>query len=147
MAPTTVTLCDSRFPPCCRLVSVARGGTWSPATHHHWPPKFMAVVRTLLLSQHSATAAGQAAVCQEPFIDTASGGSRRRFWARFCCAGAVNEACFVRRGRPQATHRRSWAESSQPPWQVPPVGHLAELPTDLLMNIIQHAAMPMYSWL
>ena len=147
MALTTVTLCVSRFPPCCRLVFAAHGGSWSPATHHHWPPKFKAVVHTLLLSRDSAPAAGQAPVCQEQFIDSASGRSRRRFWATFCSGGAVKEACFGRRGRPQATNRRSWAESSQPPWQAPPVGHLAELPIDLLMIIIQHAAMPMYSWL
>ena len=70
MALTTVTLCVSRFPPCCRLVFAAHGGSWSPATHHHWPPKFKAVVHTLLLSRDSAPAAGQAPVCQEQFIDS-----------------------------------------------------------------------------
>ena len=29
----------------CRLVFIARGGTWSPATNHHWPDAFQAAAR------------------------------------------------------------------------------------------------------
>ena len=58
MALTTVTLCVSRFPPCCRLVFAARGGTWSPATHHHWPDAFKAAVRTFLLAGSGAGGSG-----------------------------------------------------------------------------------------
>ena len=43
----------------CRLVFVARGGTWSPSTHHHWPDAFKAAARTLLLTA-SCTGSGDA---------------------------------------------------------------------------------------
>ena len=35
---------------------IARGGTWSPATHCHWPETFQAAARTLLLAASSAGA-------------------------------------------------------------------------------------------
>ena len=29
---------------------VAKGGSWTPATHHHWPDAFKAAARTVLLA-------------------------------------------------------------------------------------------------
>jgi hypothetical protein len=63
---TVVQICDPcLLPPNYRLPFVARGGTWSPATHHHWPAAFKAMARTLLLAR-SATGGGS------------SGGSRHK---------------------------------------------------------------------
>ena len=45
--------CSALRRPCshvCRLLFVARGSAWSPATHHHWPDAFNAAARTLLLA-------------------------------------------------------------------------------------------------
>ncbi|PSC74703.1 peptidyl-prolyl cis-trans isomerase CYP65 [Micractinium conductrix] len=39
-----------------RLGFIARGGTWSLATHHRWPEAFKAAARTLLLAASSAGA-------------------------------------------------------------------------------------------
>jgi hypothetical protein len=36
--------------PDCRLVFVACGGAWSPATHHRWPDSFKAAARVVLLA-------------------------------------------------------------------------------------------------
>jgi hypothetical protein len=48
-------------PAACRLVFVARGGTWSRATHHHWPDAFKAAARTLLLAGSRPSGAGRGA--------------------------------------------------------------------------------------
>ncbi len=34
----------------CRLMHIVKGGSWSPATHRLWPPKFKAALRTCLLA-------------------------------------------------------------------------------------------------
>ena len=47
---------SSRPPHPRRLGFIARGGTWSPATHHRWPEAFKAAARTLLLAASSAGA-------------------------------------------------------------------------------------------
>jgi hypothetical protein len=39
---------------CCRLLFVARGGTWSPSNHRLWPAAFKASIRTLLLCSNSS---------------------------------------------------------------------------------------------
>jgi hypothetical protein len=58
----------------CRLVFIARGGTWSPATHHHWPDAFQAAARALLLtgSRPSGTEGGKER--PEPAVDSTAGG-------------------------------------------------------------------------
>ena len=43
------------------VLFVARGGSWSPETHHHWPERFKATARALLITAH-ATASRQRAV-------------------------------------------------------------------------------------
>ncbi|KAL4431354.1 hypothetical protein ABPG75_006610 [Micractinium tetrahymenae] len=56
-----------------RLVFLARGGTWTPATHHLWPDAFKAAARILLLAASSAGV--------KPAAEAAPGGSsskRRR---------------------------------------------------------------------
>ncbi|PSC73055.1 hypothetical protein C2E20_3598 [Micractinium conductrix] len=42
-----------------RLLFVARGGTWSPATHRLWPPAFKAATRTLLLAGARSSGSGR----------------------------------------------------------------------------------------
>jgi hypothetical protein len=39
-------------------VFVARGGTWSPTSHHHWPDAFKAAVHTFLLAGSGAAGSG-----------------------------------------------------------------------------------------
>jgi hypothetical protein len=39
---------------------VARGGTWSPATHRLWPPAFKAAAHTLLLASGRSASDGEA---------------------------------------------------------------------------------------
>jgi hypothetical protein len=95
-------------PDCCRLVFVARGGTWSPSTHHHWPEAFKAAARTLLLAA-SRTSGG-------------TGSSHTAASAEDSPAAAASEG-----------------GSSGP--------HLAALPVDELLCIIQLAAVPMSAWL
>lgn len=52
-------------PTVCRLVFVARGGAWSPVTHHHWPDGFKDAARTLLLVGGGA-GSGAASPCACP---------------------------------------------------------------------------------
>jgi hypothetical protein len=64
--------------PDCRLVFVARGGAWSPATHRRWPDGFQAAARDVLLAggrtggsgrgAHHAPAAGLAALPAEMLL-------------------------------------------------------------------------------
>jgi hypothetical protein len=93
---------------CCRLVLVARGDAWSPATHRHWPDAFKGAARTLLL------AAGR------------TGGGP---------ASGIGGCGVSLDARP-----------------APPGGDgdnlkLAALPADVLLRILQLAAMPMSAWL
>lgn len=43
------------------MLFVARGGGWSPVTHHHWPERFRVMARAFLLTAH-ATVASRGAV-------------------------------------------------------------------------------------
>ena len=53
--------CAPLFSQVCRLLFVARGGTWSPTTHHNWPDAFKAAARVLLLAGSRIGGAGSAA--------------------------------------------------------------------------------------
>jgi len=46
----------------CRLLFVAKGGTWSPSTHHLWPDAFKAAVRALLLAAGSGNTHASAGI-------------------------------------------------------------------------------------
>ena len=48
-------------PPSEGLLFIARGGSWSPGEHRHWPDRFKAAARTLLLSASASAASRQAA--------------------------------------------------------------------------------------
>jgi hypothetical protein len=47
----------------CRLAFVARGGTWTPTSHHHWPDGFKHAARALLLVCSRSSGAGSSARC------------------------------------------------------------------------------------
>ncbi len=61
-------LCDCpsqrRFGLCCRLLLVARGQVWSPASHVNWPDAFKAAVRCLLLTANSKAGGGKGSVAR-----------------------------------------------------------------------------------
>ena len=45
---------------------MARGGTWSPATHHHWPDAFKAAARALLLAGNGQGQGAAASKVSQP---------------------------------------------------------------------------------
>jgi hypothetical protein len=53
--------CAPLFSQVCRLLFVARGGTWSPTTHHNLPDAFKAAARVLLLAGSRTGGTGSAA--------------------------------------------------------------------------------------
>ena len=57
----------------CRVLFAANDGSWSPATHHHWPDAFKAAARTLLLAANRSSSDG--GVAQE---SSSQGTARRR---------------------------------------------------------------------
>ena len=113
------TILPSPTPPLLRSVLfVARGGGWSPATHHHWPEHFRAMARAFLLTAH-ATAASRGAV-----------------------HGAVTRS-HARR-RPLAVAPDAAATGGM---TTPASSCLGDLPPAVLLHILRLAATPLSSWL
>ncbi len=49
-----------------RALFAARDGSWSPATHRHWPATFKAATRALLLAANRASGTSGAPASQDP---------------------------------------------------------------------------------
>ena len=106
-----------------RVLFAARDGSWSPATHRHWPAAFKAAARTLLLAANRSSANVGAPSSQDP-----------------------------RTARRQRRQAAAAASGSQQPAAAPAGGHqagctLGALPAELLLRIVKAAAEPLSAWL
>ncbi len=113
--------------PCCavprRLLFAAQDGSWSPATHRHWPDAFKAAARTLLLAANRNNANVGAASSQD--VRTA----RRQRRQAAAAAGGSHQTAAAPGGGQQAG------------------GTLGALPAELLLRIVKAAAGPLSAWL
>ncbi|PRW60664.1 nitrilase cyanide hydratase and apolipo N-acyltransferase [Chlorella sorokiniana] len=108
------------------VLLAARDGSWSPATHHHWPDGFKAAARTLLL------AAGRGG--------HSHGGSGR-------AGSSAGVSSAVQPPAPRRRRRREAAAIASGSGQEQERCLLGVLPAELLLRIVQAAAEPLSVWL
>lgn len=105
-----------------RVLFAAQGGSWSPATHHHWPAAFKAAACTLLLAgSRSGSSAGGG---------TAAGGDSSTHHSR--------QAARWRRREAAAAAAGVGLQAGCP---------LDAMPAELLLQVIAAAAQPLSAWL